>query len=67
LGLLDNKIFKKKKEKKRKEKCKIGFCDWANLQITTSGITINSEVHVVDEIDKSLHEVKFRKKIDRFR
>jgi hypothetical protein len=43
-----------------REKCKINFCGWLNLQITLYGKKINLEVPVVDEIDKLLIEVNFR-------
>jgi len=42
------------------DNCIIGPCDWPKLQITLCGINMNSEIHVVGLIYKSIPEVKFR-------
>jgi hypothetical protein len=46
----------------KKKKIVIGFFGWPDLQIIHSGITINLEVSVIGEIDKSLYGIKFYKK-----
>lgn len=43
-----------------RDNCIIDPCGWPKLQITSFGIKINSEIHVVGLIYKSLTGVKFR-------
>jgi hypothetical protein len=43
-----------------KDNCTIGPCGWPKLQITSCGINMNSDIHLVDLTYKSIPRVKFR-------
>jgi hypothetical protein len=45
---------------KFRENYTIDFCGWLKLQIVPFDIKINSKIHVLNLIYKSLYEVKFR-------